>query len=75
MNKDARHIVKVQISLMTTDPKPQALLYNRDRSLFYQEEATPELIKRMNSNNKLFFFAHIVEGKFKLGKYAPWQNW
>jgi hypothetical protein len=72
-------IVKVQLSLSTTENGQQVLIYNKSRSVMLQVPATNELIRQMTIDGdvepKLFFHAHIEGENVVLDKYAKWQEW
>lgn len=68
-------IVKVQASLVTTEDSQQILIYNKDKSAFWQGPATSELLTIMNGRPKAFFSARIVKKKIMIDSEAKWQNW
>lgn len=68
-------VVKVQISLESSDNKTHALVYDRSHIHMFQVEADAPLLKRMNGRPKAFFYAKLVGDKFEIGEEAPWQNW
>lgn len=75
-------IVKVQLSLASSDGKQQMLIYNKDRSINYQAEATPEVIKVMKKEDKQFFHARLDADKDAPGGkrvalicVTDWQKW
>lgn len=75
-------IVKVQLPLYSTEKNPQALVYNKTRSIKMLVDVTPELLKWMSLGEeleppepKLFFKAHIKGDKLVLNDYAKWQEW
>lgn len=53
-------IVKVQLSLMTTHASQRVLIYNKDRSIHYEGEATTEVKAVMHGRHKAFFRAGIT---------------
>ncbi len=40
-------IVKVQLTYISSEQQPQVLLYNKQRTIFYEGNATSDLIKAM----------------------------
>ena len=80
-------IVKVQISLISSDGKTRILVYPKDRSMQYEGVADPSLLRVMGNRKKAFFFVHTKAsegGKFTtvqeglelvIDKEAPWQEW
>lgn len=71
------YIVKVQISLFTTEEAPQVLVYSEDRhTIFYKGNTSPELEAAMGGKLRAFFEAHInSEGKLLLDKKLEEQGW
>lgn len=62
-------IVKVQISQATSAPKAQVLVYNKERTLSYQGDATEEILDLMDGRPKAFFHAAILlNGKLDIRK-------
>jgi len=71
-----RFIVKVQISLSTSESTPQALIYDEKRSIYQQFEAFSKLQRKVGAQMKRFFWAHIGKNKMlHLDSYAPEQEW
>ena len=69
-------IVKVQISLVTTKEKRQVLVYNKDRSITYEADATDDVIALVGDFPKAYFKAHLDEaGKIVLDGRVKDQNW
>jgi hypothetical protein len=80
-------IVKVQISLQSSDGKTRVLAYPKDRSFQQEGVADPSILKIMGDRKKAFFFVHPkgAEGKkcktiqealeLVIDKEAPWQEW
>lgn len=67
-------IVKVQLSLASTDKVRRALV--RDQHGFWWE-GTPneDLVKMMRGEPKAFFHAEVKAGAIEIGERAPWQEW
>lgn len=68
-------IVKVQMPMVTTEPIPMALIYNKNRDVLIYEQAS--ILKEVMGNRlKAFFHAHISkEGILEIGDEAEWQDW
>jgi hypothetical protein len=70
-----RLIVKVQLPLVTTDPDPYALVYDRSRELQAMVPVTPELLAGMGGEVKCFFYAEVSDDGLTLDRQAPFQDW
>lgn len=68
-------IVKVQISQFSSDGKTRMLVYNEDRTVKYEGEATAEIITKMKGLPKQFFHSEIKNWERLIQQQAPWQNW
>ena len=69
-------IVKVQVSLFTTEAARQVLIYNEDRSITYQGDVTPEILDVMDGERKRYFFAVMNDDKtIGLEDPAPEHDW
>jgi hypothetical protein len=68
-------IVKVQLSITTTEKLPQVLVYNEGKHLHYQGPATKEIERALGGKLKKYFYATLLEGQFVIGKPAPEQDW
>jgi hypothetical protein len=69
-------IVKVQISLFTTETTRQMLVYDRRKSVVFQGDVTQEVLDEMEGDPKAFFHAtHRRDGAIELHRRAPWQEW
>lgn len=70
-------IVKVQISLVSTDGQKHALVYDKLRKYEYQGVATAEILGAMNGVNKKFFNAYYLKKtkKIRLLQEVKPQNW
>lgn len=78
--KAAKFIVKVQLSL-NRSPRT-VLIYNEDRTVLYQGEASEDVVQLMGNYDKEFFFAELVPDPksedaqlIKLHELAPRQDW
>ena len=63
-------IVKIQISLMTTEKQKTMLIYNRSRSVLYQAPADKDVLEIMKGRPKAYFNAIIN----KATKFIEIQN-
>jgi hypothetical protein len=72
-----KEIVKVQISLFSSEPTAQVLVYNESRSHLYEGDAPAEIVELMDGEPKKFFWANMPKEKgfIELLKEAPWQDW
>lgn len=72
-------IVKVQVSLYSSDGQTDMMLYSEDHSIFDQIPADPDFVKLcMKGRPKAFFYARIdtkKQGYYLTDKEAPWQEW
>ena len=73
-------IVKIQVSLATTEGEPQVLVYNEDQSVRFQSPLSklPGIAQAMGSEPKQFFRACLVNNfcNIDVGPGpAPWQDW
>ena len=68
-------IVKVQLSLTTSEECQQVCIYNEDESVFWMGDASKELIKEMKGEFKQFRYAEIIDSKIDIQEEAPWQEW
>lgn len=73
-------IVKVQISLDTTEDERQVLIYDRTRDFFTQLplSACPgleEAMAEIGLPHRAFFKAAIVDGKIRLDRPVKEQDW
>jgi hypothetical protein len=71
-----KHIIKVQRPLHTTEPNPQVLVYNQDRSILQQFPFTEELQELFRDDVlKLYFEATLRRGELTLVKNIEQQDW
>lgn len=77
MTSHSKQIVKVQISLFSSKPGQQILIYNEDNTAWYEGPADKEIIKAMGKEPKKFFYAKVPKkpGIIELLEEAPWQDW
>jgi hypothetical protein len=67
-------IVKVQLPLATSEPKPKAMIYNKDRSVHMFTDV--DMVKNKMGKEKKLYFNAIVDGdSLTLLERAPWQSW
>jgi hypothetical protein len=69
-------IVKVQVSLFTTESAQQVLVYNEDRSVMYQGDVTQDILDAMGGAPRRYFFAVINDDNtIGIEDPAPEQTW
>lgn len=76
-------IVKVQISQFSTDGGTHMLIYNKSRTVRYEDVATDEVLKAMDGSLKEFFKAKLIadpngtpeQKRIQLIKKAEFQTW
>lgn len=69
-------IVKVQLSLATSEPMRQVVVYNEDHSVKFMGDASSDVLVMMNDRIKAFFFAEYHDGgQLEFFDEAPWQEW
>jgi len=69
-------IVKVQVSLSTTQDKQHMLLvYNIDKSIYYDGEADPEVLALMEDRAKVYFESNISGTNIALDHEVPDPGW
>lgn len=81
-------IVKVQLSLSTNCKKQQMFIYNKTRSVFYQDNATKQVVAMCKAaakrgfgcieaqpHMKVFFDAQVKGTKIILGNCVQQQSW
>lgn len=66
-------IVKVQRAIVPKDGP--ALIYDRRRRHEVSATLSPDIMKAMGDDFKLFFEAEWTGSGWKIGKQAPWQEW
>lgn len=68
-------IVKIQRSLFPPGAATM-LIYNEDRTVFYQDQLSEEVKKLLSGNLKGYFHAHVgKDGLLRIGQRAPAQSW
>lgn len=78
VGEGAGMIVKVQLSLSTTESSRQVLIYNEDHSVVYRGDAPRKLVRIMGQRPKAFFYAEIDGKNIDLDTRSarpPWQKW
>jgi len=71
-------IVKVQLSKFTSAKKQRMLIYNKNRKIIYEAEATLGMVKLMNGEDKAYFEAVLTkDNKINITNCTPveGQNW
>ena len=67
-------IVKIQISLFSSEGMAQILVYNKDKTKRHQGDIREDFKNIMKRENKKFFYATIKNKNFVIGEEAPWQD-
>ena len=73
-----RAIVKVQLSLATSENRQQMLVYTEGGNDMFQCDAPKAIVKAMGGEHKRYFYALVptkTAGKIVLLEEAPWQDW
>lgn len=71
-----RFIVKIQLSEYTSANQRQVLVYNEDRSIYWQDTAGPEILQAMRGRPKVFFEAiRDSYGVIHVGDEVEDEDW
>lgn len=70
-----KFIVKLQLSLTTTENQQQCLVYNQKRNLLQQFDATPEILRIMEGRVKRYFNATFDKGELAIKDPVKDQLW
>lgn len=73
-----RHIVKIQLPLVTNEKVPMALVYNEDRSFEMMLKMSDiDLIVRhcFDGKMKQYFLVQVTGDEMSIHDVAPWQDW
>ena len=70
-----RGIVKVQRSIVTGHDKPQVLIYNKSRSILYQQDMTRSLSRLFGEEFKIYMAAELKKTKLHLMYRTERQSW
>lgn len=77
-------IVKVQISQFDSEGRCMMLVYDKSREVYYEDEATKDVLNKMDGKSKKFFEAEVIphpinwakgENIIQIGEEAEWQKW
>lgn len=69
-------IVKVQLSVFSGEKYRQVMMYDKDHSFVYQDNASQEIVDVMNDEFKKYFYYEIDENnQIVIREEAPWQDW
>lgn len=71
----ARFVVKVQVPLVTNEPKPMALVYDEHRRIEQQFPITKALRRAMARAFKAYFWAHMQGTELHLDGRTGDQPW
>lgn len=67
-----RQMFKVQVSITSSEPVQQCLIYNRDKSIMGQFDVTPEIRDLMAGRLKIYVMGHIDEkGQVVMSSEVP----
>lgn len=67
-------IVKIQMPLTTNDPDPQALVYNKNQSV-YLNVPVAQAEPHMKGRVKAYFHAKVEGDVVHIKQDASWQTW
>lgn len=70
-----RQIFKLQRSLYTTEPLPQLMLYNRDRTVVAQVDLLPDVLTLFGDKHKIFVRGYVYEGKLHVDEVVGDCSW
>ena len=70
-----KFVVKVQLSLSTTETKRQLLVYNRSKTVFHQMDAPAEVIKAVGGEPKSFWLARMNGTLIELLEPVDARSW
>lgn len=75
-------VIKVQVSLSSTDNIPHMLIYNEDRTVHYEDFASKDILELMGDEPKAYFNADLIDDpanknakRISITSRAKWQNW
>ena len=69
-------IVKIQASQYTTHETQQMFIYNKDKSVQYQEPLTETIKEALADRSKAYFIVEIIDtNKLIILKEVPTQDW
>jgi hypothetical protein len=77
VRKRSLQVVKVQLSLATSDGKPSVLVYNKQRNLSWEGRPDRWLAKRLSGQPKAFFNAKWDNKtkRWEIGSQVPDPGW
>ena len=68
-------IVKVQVSLHSSDGVTRVLIYNQDRSFSYEGGINQDMVDTMGLRPKAFFEASMGPEGLEIGEEVPDPGW
>ena len=68
-------IIKIQRSIVTNMPVPQVVIYNEDRSIFWQGPMPEDIKKLMGRYSKVYAKAKIVGTEVVVDRIIADQDW
>lgn len=73
---EKQEIFKIQVPLHSSEENPPLLVYNRNRSVFFQMDMTPTLKSLIAGRYKVYVLGYIDENQiFQVVHEAKSQNW
>jgi hypothetical protein len=75
VSKPVIEIVKVQVPLITSDPRGLGLIYAKGRKNLKQQKLDDDVIKAMAGEPKAFFEAEFSGLSWRIGKRVKDQTW
>lgn len=74
-----RFIVKIQVSIVTTEKNKQVLIYNRSKNISYSCPMYEAIDDVMDDRKKAFFYAKLMDTPkglhLEILEEAPMQRW
>jgi hypothetical protein len=68
-------IVKVQVSLASSDGVTRVLIYNQSRSFTYEGGVNQDMVETMAGRAKAYFEADMGPGGLEIGDEVEGQDW
>jgi hypothetical protein len=71
-------IVKLQRSQASSQPEEMCLMYDENKTVITEipyGAISRKVHESMDTRQKGFFYAVLIDGKWVPSKQAPWQNW
>lgn len=68
-------IVKIQRSIVTNHKRPQVLVYNKDRLIFWEGDLSKDVDEMMGERSKVYFDAKLEDSKVVINFEVEEQDW